>query len=111
MAAAGLKTSGPIAVPGAWQQQGFGEETSTMRHQFIGVGEYSRSVSLPQNFTTASRSLWLVVERIERSAKLIGTDGKVLAEHTGYLSKMEADVTSLLQQDPAQRIGSEARSK
>jgi len=31
MKGAGLKVSGPVMVPGAWQAQGFGEETATMK--------------------------------------------------------------------------------
>ena len=37
MRAAGARTAGTITVPGAWQGQGYGEETTTMYHQYIGV--------------------------------------------------------------------------
>ena len=42
MAAAGNKTSGPITVPGAWQAQGFGEETERAWHQYMGVSLVGR---------------------------------------------------------------------
>ena len=94
IAAAGNKTSGPIVVPAAWQAQGFGEETHTMRFQYIGVATYTRSVDVPAGFEGPGKTLWIVAERIERSAKLLVGE-KLVTEHTGYLSKLEGEVTGL----------------
>lgn len=93
--AAGNKTKGPVSVPGAWQTQGFGEETAALKNQYIGVATYSKSVAVPKAMTAAGRSLWVVTDRIERSAKLV-VGGKLVTEHTGYLSRLEGDVTSLV---------------
>ena len=54
---AGLKVAGPITVPGAWQNQGFGEETATMKHQWMG-GE-----SLDWVFVLAYRHQLLALSR------------------------------------------------
>lgn len=92
--ASGGKTTGPIVVPGAWEAQGFGEETTTMKNQFIGVGTYTRNVSLPPAFASpsAGSSVWLVVERIQRAAT-ITVGGELIGKHTGYLSPFEGDIT------------------
>eukprot|EP01043_Picozoa_sp_COSAG02_P000941 COSAG02_NODE_19_length_53976_cov_37.338512_23_plen_294_part_00 len=93
--AAGNKTTGPIVVPGAWEAQGFGEETPTMNNQYIGVGTYSRNISLPPSFVSPppGTSVWLVVERIQRAAT-VTVGGAVIGQHTGYLSPFEGDVTT-----------------
>ena len=95
--AAGGKTSGPIVVPGAWEAQGFGEDTPTMKNQYIGVGTYTRNVSIPEAFASppAGCSVWLVVERIQRAAKFSVGD-KLIGQHMGYLSPFEGDVTSAI---------------
>ena len=63
-----------------------------MRHQYMGVATYSRSVDVPESFTAPGQQLFLIAERIERSAKL-SAGGAFVAEHTGYMSRFEADVT------------------
>ena len=89
------KTAGPVTVPGAWENQGFGEATTTMKHQYIGVGTYQCTVAVPPAFASppAGSTVWLVVERIQRAAKIsVGT--AVIGQHMGYLSPFEGDVTS-----------------
>ena len=88
----GSKTSGDIVVPGAWQAQGYGESTATMRHQYIGAAAYERSVEVPAAYLRPGQSVWLVVERAERSVNVI-VGGKLLKEHTGYLSPCEVEIT------------------
>jgi beta-galactosidase/beta-glucuronidase len=95
MKAAGNKTKGPISVPGAWQAQGFGEETVALKNQYIGAATYSKTVAVPAPMVAKGRSLWVVAERIERSAKLV-VGKKLVAEHTGYLSRLEGDVSGLV---------------
>ena len=81
-------------MPGAWEAQGFGEDTPQMHSQYIGVGTYARSLTLPPAFATPppGSSVWLVVERIQRAAK-VSAGGALIGQHTGYLSPFEGDVT------------------
>ena len=81
-------------MPGAWEAQGFGEDTPQMHSQYIGVGTYARSLTLPPAFATPppGSSVWLVVERIQRAAK-VTAGGALIGQHTGYLSPFEGDVT------------------
>ena len=99
---AGKKTNGTIAVPGAWQAQGYGQDTFTMHHAMDGVGIFSREIVLPAGFEGAGRRLFFVANRVQRSAKLFVRDPAAvnvsvtapLASHLGYLSLMEAELTN-----------------
>ena len=95
MAAAGNKTSGPITVPGAWQAQGFGEETEREWHQYMGVARYERSVPVPSAMAAGGRSVWLIAENVHRSVKLL-VGGTQVDEHEGYLTRLETDITAHL---------------
>jgi beta-galactosidase/beta-glucuronidase len=90
------KVAGAVELPGAWEAQGFGEETTTMQHQYIGVGVYSRTVTVPPAFTASLRqpgaTVWLVVQRIQRAAT-VTAGGTLVGRHVGYLSPFEGDVT------------------
>ena len=102
LVAGGKKTNGTIVVPGAWQAQGYGQETFTMHHAMDGVGIFSRDIALPAGFEGAGRRLFFVANRVQRSAKLfVGAPASVnvsvsepLASHLGYLSIMEAELTN-----------------
>jgi beta-galactosidase/beta-glucuronidase len=105
LAARGAKTSGGITVPGAWEAQGFGDETVQMKHQYIGAATYSRTVRLPSGFGVGpGRTVWLVVERIQRAASVRaggsggGGRGVVVGAHIGYLSPLELDVSEAISQ-------------
>ena len=65
-----------------------------MHSQYIGVGTYERSLTLPTAFASPppGSSVWLVVERIQRAAK-VTVGGALIGQHTGYLSPFEGDVT------------------
>ena len=93
MVTAGLKTSGPIAVPGAWQAQGFGEDTATMHHQYMGAATYTREIEVGPTLLGPDRRLFLVAQRVQRAAKLFVATNNLVATHTGYLSIMEADIS------------------
>ena len=102
LVAGGKKTNGTIVVPGAWQAQGYGQETFTMHHAMDGVGIFSRDIALPAGFEGEGRRLFFVANRVQRSAKLfVGAPASVnvsvsepLASHLGYLSIMEAELTN-----------------
>lgn len=92
LTSAGHAVSGEIRVPGAWQGQGYGEETATMKHQYEGVATYTQKVALPASFTDSTKyRLYVVAERIQRSAKLFVGD-TLVCEHMGYLSNLDCEV-------------------
>eukprot|EP00933_Yihiella_yeosuensis_P027954 TRINITY_DN21763_c2_g1_i1.p1 TRINITY_DN21763_c2_g1~~TRINITY_DN21763_c2_g1_i1.p1 ORF type:complete len:1007 (-),score=161.73 TRINITY_DN21763_c2_g1_i1:231-3251(-) len=92
LAAAKKKVSGGITVPGAWEAQGFGEDTDRMRHQYRGVGIYSKSIALPEELQASGLRTFIVAERIERSAQLF-VDDKFVCNHTGYIDSMDCEIT------------------
>lgn len=111
--AAGRKTNGPITVPGAWEAQGFGEETTQMEHQYIGAAVYARTVALPAGFGGGpGATVWLVAERIQRAAKVTAGSGPavVVGEHIGYLSPLELDVTKAIGKDRALALAIEVNA-
>jgi beta-galactosidase len=93
IAAAGNKTDGAVTVPGAWQAQGFGEDIERMRHQYIGVATYTKTIDVPAAMTDDAMSLWLVAEDVHRSAELLIAGTKV-TEHEGYLTRLEGNVSA-----------------
>lgn len=88
----GGKVEGSIQVPGAWQVQGYGEETATLKHQYIGAATYSRKLRLTSDVSRDLR-LFIVAERVERSGRLyIG--GRFICEHYGFMSNLDCEITS-----------------
>ena len=79
-----------IHVPGAWEAQGFGEETPKLHHHFIGKGWYKRQVSIPADW--AGRSVFVCIGGVHRYAG-VWVDESYLGEHVGYLSPFEYDIT------------------
>jgi beta-galactosidase/beta-glucuronidase len=94
MAANGSKVDGPVQVPGAWAAQGFGEETASLHSQYFGVAFYSRTVVVPPSLRgrAGGNSLWLIVERPQRSVSVMA-GSTFVGNHTGYLGKFEGEVT------------------
>ena len=96
--------SGTILVPGAWQSQGYGNSTSTMKRQVLtgevarmtgtlgAVGIYTKTVAVPPCATTEHRHVFTVDRGIHRHA-FFKIAGRVVGEHRGYLTPFEADVT------------------
>jgi len=90
---------GKIAVPGAWDAQGYGTESDKVRHNFVGKGWYRRRVRVPARWR--GRRVFLRVGGVHRAAK-VWVNARCLGEHVGYLSAFEFDVT------PHVRPGDEA---
>jgi beta-galactosidase len=82
--------SGRIQVPGAWDAQGFGDETDKLRHQFIGTGWYRRVLDVPADWE--GQRLFLCIANVHRYAKT-WVNGAYLGEHIGYLSPFEYEIT------------------
>ena len=82
--------NGTIRVPGIWDNQGYGTETSKVRHNFVGKGWYRRQVEIPKSWT--GRRVFLAITGATRYAK-VWINEKCLGEHVGYLSVFELDVT------------------
>ncbi|HOZ49635.1 MAG TPA: glycoside hydrolase family 2 TIM barrel-domain containing protein [Candidatus Hydrogenedentes bacterium] len=79
-----------IAVPGAWEAQGFGAETPKLRHHFIGKGWYKRRVTIPADWT--GRRVFLCIGGVHRYAR-VWIDDAFIGEHIGYLSPFEYDIS------------------
>ncbi len=80
-----------IRVPGAWDAQGFGEETAKMCHSHVGKGWYGRTVAIPADWQ--GRRLFLCFGGVYRSAK-VWVNGQFAGAHLGYVSDFEFDITS-----------------
>jgi beta-galactosidase len=79
-----------IQVPGAWDAQGFGDETDKLHHNFIGKGWYKRDVTIPASWQ--GRHVFVCIGGVHRYAK-VWVNGALLGEHIGYLSPFEYDIT------------------
>jgi beta-galactosidase len=84
----------PIQVPGAWDAQGFGEETEKLRHNYVGKGWYRRHVTIPAEWQ--EKQVFVCFGGVYRSAK-VWVDGKFAGEHLGYISDFEFDITSFVE--------------
>lgn len=93
--------SGRVGVPGAWDAQGFGEETDKLRHQFIGVGWYRKVVDIPAHWN--GRRIFLCLANVHRYSKT-WVNGVYLGEHVGYLSPFEYDITEHVSPGQTARI-------
>lgn len=79
-----------ISVPGAWQQQGFGEPSGMLRHQYSGVAWYRKKVSVPGTWKGQS-----VILRIGGAHRLtrVFVNGIDFGEHNGFNAPFSFDVT------------------
>lgn len=84
------EANGSIRVPGIWDNQGYGTETPKVRHNFVGLGWYRRTIAVPADW--AGRRVFLSIGGVHRYAK-VWVNGHYLGEHIGYLSEFEFDVT------------------
>ncbi len=82
--------NGTIRVPGIWDNQGYGTETPKVRHNFVGLGWYRRTLAVPAEW--ADRRVYLCIGGVHRYAK-VWVNGQFLGEHLGYLSEFEFDLT------------------
>jgi beta-galactosidase len=88
--------SGTIHVPGAWEAQGYGNETATMQAQVVtgqttgAVGVYTKKLVLPAGCQVASgaKPVFMVDQGIHRHA-VFKIGGKFAGEHTGYMTPFE----------------------
>lgn len=91
-----------IQVPGAWEAQGFGEETDKLNHHFIGKGWYRRVVDVPADW--AGKRVFLCIGGVHRYAS-VWVNGKSFGEHIGCLSPFEYDITDCVSPGGAAVIG------
>ncbi|NIA12823.1 MAG: hypothetical protein GWP08_01990 [Nitrospiraceae bacterium] len=84
----------PIQVPGAWDAQGFGEETEKLQHNYVGKGWYRRQATIPAQWQ--GRRVFVCFGGVYRSAK-VWVNGQLVGQHLGYVSNFEFDVTSFVE--------------
>jgi beta-galactosidase len=82
-----------LTVPGCWEAQGIGSETSNMRHFALGVGWYRRKFRTPASWRDGK--VWLVVGGAHRSAR-VWVNGAFAGDHWGYPVGFRLDITNLL---------------
>ena len=79
-----------IVVPGAWDAQGFGEETEKLHHNYVGKGWYKKEVAIPPDWQ--GKQVFICFGGVYRYAK-VWVNGVFLGEHIGYVSDFEYDIT------------------
>ncbi len=79
-----------IVVPGAWDAQGYGEETDKFYHNYIGKGWYKREVTIPSAADGAR--YFLRFGGVYRYAS-VWVNGAHVGDHVGYVSDFEFDIT------------------
>ena len=82
--------TGHIVVPGAWDAQGYGEETEKLHHNYVGKGWYKKEIIIPENWQ--DRHVFLCFGGVYRYAK-VWVNNHYLGEHIGYVSNFEFDIT------------------
>lgn len=102
------KLSGMIAVPGAWDAQGYGPETDKMRHNFIGKGWYKRTVDTPA--LDENQRLYLRFGGVYRAVR-VWVNGREAGYHLGYVSQFELDVTPFVRPGQPASIALEVNSQ
>ncbi|MGJ5816103.1 glycoside hydrolase family 2 protein [Paludibaculum fermentans] len=90
-----------IAVPGAWQAQGFGPASPQLRHSFEGTAWYRRSVDVPANWT-GQRTI-LRLGGAHRRVTLF-VNGVELGGHDGFSAPFEFDISSAIRPGAANSI-------
>jgi hypothetical protein len=89
-----VSQSGTIQVPGAWEAQGFGNETVTYWNQVVtgqntgAVGVYTKKLALSPCQAPGAKPVFMVDQGIHRHA-VFKIGGKVVGEHTGYMTPFE----------------------
>ncbi|MDX9972079.1 MAG: glycoside hydrolase family 2 TIM barrel-domain containing protein [FCB group bacterium] len=82
--------TGEITVPGAWDAQGYGEETDKLHHNYVGKGWYKRELTIPAGWD--GKRVFIRFGGVYRYAK-VWVNGQYLGEHIGYVSDFEYDIT------------------
>lgn len=90
-----------LTVPGCWEAQGVGAETSNMRHFALGVGWYRHGFRVPASWRNGR--IWLVVGGAHRSAKA-WVNGAYAGDHWGYPVGFRLDITNLLDTKEEQEL-------
>lgn len=82
-----------IAVPGAWQAQGYGAPSAQLRHSFEGTAWYRRSVDIPASWK--GQRMVLRLGGAHRRLTLF-VNGVELGGHDGFSAPFEFDISSAL---------------
>lgn len=91
--APGKHFSGSITVPGAWQAQGIGKPSGSLRHQYQGVAWYRRRVRVPESWHGLNAALRIGGAHRRTIAFVNGAE---VGRHDGFSAPFSFDVTSVL---------------
>ena len=86
--------SGKITVPGIWNNQGYGTENDRVKHDFVGVGRYQRTICVPENWD--GWNVYLVLTGISRYATVWVDEKQVGTEAMGVIGSHEWNLTPFL---------------
>ncbi|MPY86976.1 MAG: hypothetical protein GEU99_03550 [Luteitalea sp.] len=85
-----------IEVPGAWQAQGFGTRSGSLRHDYAGTAWYRRTVALPAEWK--QKVVRLRIGGAHRETTLF-FNGARIGEHRGFSTPFWFDVTNHVRPD------------
>lgn len=97
-----------IVVPGAWDAQGFGQETEKLRHNYIGKAWYKRDVAIPDHGEHAR--YFLRFGGVYRYAT-VWVNGHEAGSHVGYVSNFEIEITPYVKPGQAAIVAIEVDSE
>lgn len=89
----GKQFSGSIIVPGAWQAQGIGKPSGSLRHQYQGTAWYRRRVRAPESWRGLHAALRIGGAHRRTTAFVNGAE---VGRHDGFSAPFSFDVTSVL---------------
>ncbi len=98
----GLADPGRIAVPGSWEAQGYGSQTSEVWHSFTGWGWYERGFRAPGRWR-GKGSVILHLGPVHRAAR-VWLNGSPVFEKLGYVTYSERDVTDRIRWGETNRL-------
>ena len=85
---------GTIQVPGIWDNQGYGGETAKLKHHYVGVAWYKRSLDVPAGWE--GNDVILTLGGISRYATVWVNGEQAGAELIGQVASFSLDVTKLI---------------
>ncbi|MDO5553755.1 MAG: glycoside hydrolase family 2 TIM barrel-domain containing protein [Planctomycetia bacterium] len=83
---------GTIAVPGIWDNQGYGPETDKVHHNFVGKGWYKKSLNIPAAWQ--GQQIFLCLNSISRYARVWVNGHSAGPEAIGCVGPHEWEISS-----------------
>lgn len=88
--ASGVPFTQSIEAPGAWQAQGVGQRSGSLRHDYTGAAWYRKQVAIPADWQ--GKMVRLRIGGAHRYTALF-VNGTKIGEHRGFSAPFQLDVT------------------